>query len=204
MIDLIQINQRFFGGKFPACSINGKDIAYLSVGSSIDLSAVFFEQCFFDILQIEEARDNDVFPQFRNCIINSVLGCSSRNQMPPGMISDDTEVLSFFDNYDTNAQILRSDLAIEIALLVTVLRKLFVQRGRARKEGAFFRGIELHHRGKVSSILRIVVKHDFATLLPTASGAIYVPNYSLAAEALNILSKPAESRHILAREVRDL
>ncbi len=204
LFDLIQVFSMVFGGKVPPVTIRECDIDALVVTAQSDLSQVFFDECVIDQLYVEEEEVGQKAPRLRSCLVTSLIGRANRDALPPGMIDAATEVISFADTYDTNAQILRSGLPVEMALLITVLRKLFVQRGRGRRENAFYRGIEPQHRSTVKSILEIIVSSGLASPAPGASGVVYLPNYSRSHEVFSLLASPLEARSDLTRAVKDL
>lgn len=98
-----------------------------------------------------------------DCMITHVEGVARPEHFPPYVES--SCAVGTFDALDTSARILREDgLPLTVRVLLTVLRKLYVQRGSGRKENAFFRGMDDSAKRHVEAVMHIVQAEGLAHL----------------------------------------
>lgn len=89
-----------------------------------------------------------------------ILGASNATELPPWM--QDVQVVEF-DDAMTNARILDDkNMSIPIRVLLTVLRKLYRQRGSGRRENGLYRGMDTKAQGFVPDILGILAQENLA------------------------------------------
>jgi hypothetical protein len=138
----------------------------------------------------------------RDCLIEEVLGITREQQLPSWITASE---VGSFDPAPTNASILTDDtLAIAHRVLLTIFRKLFVQPGSGRLEGALSRGLPDNYRPFVAPILDLLRSHGFATLQTARQQRIWFPERSRSGEVLNILNAYYVSSDPLVAEVRKL
>ena len=71
------------------------------------------------------------------CLVEGVAGL---DDLAAGKFAD-SEIESFSESAENVSAILRLDLSDYTRVTLTVLRKIFVQSGHSRKEGALYRGL---------------------------------------------------------------
>lgn len=195
LFDLVQIKMSIFGSITVPLSVEDIDISNFVCLANQDSSGLTFKACVFDHVGIEVDNNSFGYPKFKSCIVALLSGRNSATSCPADMFDTGCDISAFYDAYETNAQTLRSGLGIEKAILVTVLRKLFIQRGRGRKENAFYRGVEPRHRSLVKEALDFVARENFAAPSGMAgSDKVYLPNYSKSSLAISIINDPHSYR----------
>src|SRR3546814_902408 len=119
-----------------------------------DLSEIRFQECYFSRLDVDlNTRSATRSPRFEKCQIDELVGPISHGDIPRTIVDEATEVTRFGQEANTNSEILSLDIPVSVRVLLTILRKLFVQSGRGRKENAFYRGLDTNARAYVSNIL---------------------------------------------------
>ena len=58
---------------------------------------------------------------------------------------------------------------------LTVLKKLYIQRGYGRRESALSRGLDPAHKAHVSKVLKVIRSEDLAIQTRLASYTVYLP-----------------------------
>ena len=96
------------------------------------------EGCIVDYLEVGPAFLRSTV-RLSNCEIGRVAGVSDSEGLPPGRLIDCN--IAEFDDASTNAAVLRLDLTPPVKAVLTVLRKLYLQRGGGRKLSALSRGL---------------------------------------------------------------
>lgn len=169
-----------------------------------NLSKLVFQDCYFERLDVDGSVNAANSPKFQRCQIEELSGPLSRDDIPIGLIDKYTEISSYTQEAKTNADILDLDIPLSIRVLLTVLRKLFVQSGRGRRENAFFRGLDTNARAYVADILGLLESLEFARPYKINGPVVWLQNRAKAGEAREILAAPQTSRYPLVQKVRAL
>lgn len=167
-----------------------------------DFVRIVFSECYFNSIDIDEGANAG--PQFVQCQIERVVGCIGSDDLPIFLQSSANGVSIYEDEAKTNADILDLSIPTNTKVLMTILRKLFVQAGQGRKENAFYRGLDGRAKVYVPEILSIIEQMGFATPHKIRGPVVWIPNRSLAGEANSILQAPQHNNHPLAVRVRSL
>ena len=94
------------------------------------------------------------------------------------------------DDRHTNAAIVRSELQDTIKVLLVIIRKLFLQRGRGRMESALPRGLNENLQEYVSPVRDLLASEGIVFSHPTSRGTIWHGNRKFRARMLKILEHP--------------
>lgn len=98
--------------------------------------------------------------EMRRCTFERVYGYQSAAAFPAWM--SDCDAIEF-DDASTNAEILRTErVPLQVRVALTILRKLFRQRGHGRKEKALSRGMDQNAQGCVPRILPLLKSEGLA------------------------------------------
>jgi hypothetical protein len=143
-------------------------------------------------------------PKFSNCQIENVHGSIGLGDIPPALLESKDGLAHFVDEAQTNADILELSIPVSVKVLMTVLRKLFVQPGGGRKENAFYRGLDARAKAYVPVILSLVGRFEFARPHRISGPVVWVPDRSRAKRAHSILSAPQQSEDPIVVETRSL
>jgi hypothetical protein len=138
----------------------------------------------------------------RDGMIETVLNIPSAQQLPGWIVHCEIGV---FDATPTNSSILE-DMQLDIPhrVLLTIFRKLFVQPGSGRLEGALTRGLPGNYRPYVAPILEMLSSANFASLQSARQQRIWSPERGRTGEVLAMLSDYGRSKNALVTEVRKL
>lgn len=205
MVDLLKVSQEL-GFDYTEDDIYIKD-GFFDVFEIFDrpnFSKVTFQECYFGRIEIDLDAKTGSSPKFLRCHIEEMSGPLSSNDIPAGVIDLKTEISSFTQEARTNADILNLDIPLSVRVLLTVLRKLFMQSGRGRRENAFYRGLDTNARAYVSDILSILESAGFAHPYKINGPAVWVQNRAKSAEVRDIMDAPQISEHSILKKVRVL
>jgi hypothetical protein len=188
--DLIRVaSDKGWGVETPVY-IRGPVIPSIELTSDMaDLSRVQFQECYFSLLEIDQEVPEERLPVFYDCYFAAVDGRVSQAGLPEKFFRE-----CVFDRFAqttrTNQKILELDLPMGTRVMLTVLRKLFKQRGGGRKENALYRGLDHRARRLVPDVLRLLRTEGIVSSYPTGSDTIWVPNRSHSARVGRIISAP--------------
>ena len=166
-----------------------------------DLSRVSLNECIIGTLRLS-TKDQTTMPVLQGCLIECVEGRISDQDLPPQML--DCSIDKFMESVDTTNRIMVSGLNIPIAVCITVLRKLFVQRGAARRERSFFRGLDDKSQRYVNDVLEAVEREGFATKVKLGDNIVWRPMRNRSARVRQMLLAPSASEDSLMIRVRAL
>ena len=123
-----------------ALTISEQHIPWLYISESSDASDVTFTDCIIDILDLSDVETAERLPTLKGCSVPLVEGVAGLDDLAAGKFAD-SEIESFSESAENVSAILRLDLSDYTRVTLTVLRKIFVQSGHSRKEGALYRGL---------------------------------------------------------------
>lgn len=170
-----------------------------------DLNAIQFQDCIIGRLELPPEPTLPRHPRFLRCHFGLVEGRTGERDMPPEVFSECT-----FDVFENPAQttnaILGLGLPLATKVLLTVLKKLYAQRGSGRRESALYRGLDARGRESVPEALDLLRRHGFA--IKSRQGDQIVWHTSKPSEyrrrAISILAAPNASNDPLLCESRTL
>ena len=156
-----------------------------------DLRNINFRECYFSNIEITGGAA--VGPTFQRCEIAQIVGAVTEADLPKEIFLGGNNIGDFTNEAATNADIMDLPLPLAVKVTMTILRKLFIQAGRGRKESALFRGLDSRGRAYVPEILNEIDRTGFATPHRLSGPNVWIPNRTLAKEARAILSAPRQS-----------
>jgi hypothetical protein len=155
----------------------------------------------FHVCEISKDVHPDNIPKFKNCLFGALDGYFGASDLPRNFV--DCEISSYSLTNETSAQILHSDIAEGLKILLTVLKKLFLQPGSGRQEAAFYRGaIDSRGARLVPEILALLSKQKVAEKTRYRGKDLWLPNRRESARVRKILTSPMTSDDALVREAR--
>ncbi len=155
-----------------------------------DLSSMTFRDCFFDAIEISHGALMERMPRFQGCVFMTVRGRTGVDELSKDKFDAYCVFEHFSDSVQTQSNILGSSLAKGEKIVLTVLRKLFVQSLGGRAESALFRGLDLNDRQFVPGALKLLQQHGFVEIYNRGDGNIWLPNRKNIARARKILAAP--------------
>lgn len=162
-------------------------------GDAPVLTRAAFRDCIVHEITIPDRPDVPGTPRFRNCDFGLVVGRTGPQDMPKGLFDDRCKFERFTRIDPNTASIMRSSLPPAVKVLLTVLKKLFRQRGAGRREGAFFRGLDTECQRFVEDVLQIVKSEELAEPTLQNRTTVWVPLRSAQQRVLRILEAPSQS-----------
>jgi hypothetical protein len=155
------------------------------------LAQATLQDCAIDNLDISSLEDADDCPSFQSCIIGYMDGAGA---IPQWLVSkfSDCEIERYSDQLQTTAGIMQLTLPAEQRVALTILKKVYSQRGSGRREGAFLRGLDQQSRTLVPAILSALVSDGWLWRSRSCGDAIYLPVKERRRDALRALDRPKE------------
>lgn len=164
-----------------------------------DMSKIDFRDCYFSRVEIDPSADSEKLPSFHDCVIDEVDGRVSDADLPPGKFHE-CIVGGYSATAATTAKLLSLNLPLGIRVCLTILKKLYEQRGTGRKESALHRGLDGNARRLVPDVLRVLQRAGLATLDRSRGAAIWRPDRSSRARVGRIISAPASDKDPIIRD----
>ena len=156
-------------------------------------STVTFNDCYFDSIDLSDIADDSILPHFTSCFIGSLLGRFGISDLPSGIFADDCIFDQFPDSPDRNAAVMSTSLPVGVRVTITILRKLYLQPGRGRLEGALSRGMDQDERTRVAGCLSLLQKENMTYSTRIQSRKIWLPNRSSQGRAVRFIEAPRGS-----------
>ncbi len=180
-------------------------IPYLLLDGTGLLNKVQFQDTIVGVLSVPSGSPVSNIPRFLRCHVGSVEGFSGLGDLPKENFVDVT-VDNFENIAETTDAILSLSLPLGTRVLLTVLRKMFAQRGSGRRESGLYRGLDPRARQLVDAVLRLLSREGFAIKCRRADEVIWLPAKSsdIRRRALSILAAPTTSNDHLISQSRDL
>ncbi|QWG14286.1 hypothetical protein KMZ29_06270 [Bradyrhizobium sediminis] len=166
-------------------------------------SNLIFQDCLFNTCEISRDVHPDNLPQFEKCVFGTLDGFFGGSDLP--MNFRDCDVSSFVLGGNTAAQILHLDIPEGLKILLTVLRKLFLQPGSGRQEAAFYRGaLDSRAERIVPEVLNLIARFSIAEKSRYRGLDLWRPNRTETFRVRQILAAPMTSPDPLVKAAREL
>lgn len=171
-----------------------------------DCSRLRFRDCYFSRIEIDPDVDAAFLPRFEACYVDEIEGRSSRKDLPHEVFDDGCMFDKFSEAPETTNAIGAMDLPLGAKVLLTVLKKIYLQSGSGRKENALYRGLDHHGRRVVAPVLRLLQTEGLIS--PYRRGGlamtIWVPDRSKMARVAKIITSPRTSEDSLLVKASNL
>ena len=191
-MDLIQISKEmglgFIGQPITIRNIMIQDACYGD--DTLDFSNVTFLDCLFQRLEINASIETVLLPNFYGCYIGTLDGRVSRNDLPEEIFDDKCVFDSFGESSQNTAAILALPLSTGTKVLLTVLKKLYLQPGAGRKQSALFRGLDHRSRTLVPEVLQLLVKEGLTVRSTVGEEPIWLPARDESVRVRRLVSSP--------------
>jgi hypothetical protein len=162
------------------------------------LSEIEFQEVIIKTFALSPSVPSANLPIFVGCLIQELEGRTGQSDLPPGHFNNcDVEV--FANAAATNTDVLRLDLPSGEKVLLTILRKLYLQKGRGRRENGLSRGLDLSDRHLVPKVLKTLRKEGFVAEARYSDQSVWLPIRSAdkRERAHRILASPHQSTDAL-------
>lgn len=139
----------------------------------------------------------------RDCVIEHLYGVSRKETLPAYV--EASCLIGEFDSFATNAKLLQTEnIAVPVRVLLTILRKLYVQGGGGRKESALFRGMSNESSIFVRDLLSVASREGIATLTTVGGQRVWHAVRNQRSRVLRLLESPSSSQDPAVLEARNL
>jgi len=147
-----------------------------------------FHDCIIQDLDLTD-HDGYTLPHFQNCLIGHVTGVASEVSLPSERFVG-CEVDSFDAQTSTAKGILTLKTTPMNKVLLTILKKIYAQRGTGRKESALFRGLDAKHREFVQEALQRLTAEGLVVPARSGNTRLYLPVRGAAGRVRRVLQAP--------------
>ncbi|WP_433347798.1 NACHT domain-containing protein [Micromonospora sp. CA-111912] len=195
LLDMLQAAKRLQDFKTSASlSLEGLLIPTLSIDDDSSLRDVVFTDSVIQHMDLTEFEGDSKMPTFVRCVFGLIEGVASVEALPGGSFID-----CDYEQFDAAARTTRGILGIvsltpRQRVALTVLKKLYVQRGVGRREGSLYRGLDDKHRALVPDVISVLTSAGFALRAKQASNVLILPARGQAVRVRRLLEAPVQSR----------
>ncbi|MBD8660152.1 NACHT domain-containing protein [Frigoribacterium sp. CFBP 8754] len=140
-----------------------------------DFGSLTFHECIIGTLDLTEYDGELPVPHFDRCMIGTVLGAASATALPAGRFTS-----CDFEAFDPSSKTTRGILGMPglrpaQKVLLTILKKVYIQSGGGRKESALVRGLAPEYKSLVSAVITHLISHQLLIETRSSGRTIYVP-----------------------------
>lgn len=165
-----------------------------------DLSQVVYQDCLFQQIEIPPGMNAVYMPLFVRCHFEIVDGRLSPDDLPKDKFVD-CKFGEFANTVQTTNAILALSLPVKQKVLLSILRKLYLQSGNGRMDSALRRGLDQQMRVHVGDILQVLESEGLVTRMRSRSYDVWLPVRSEIARVNQLLSAPATSKDPILQRV---
>lgn len=193
VVDLLRIAIEMTEGPqaIPALKVDGVIVPYLSAGIGLSSAGnVTFSDCIIQTLDMSDFESGSDIPYFNECVFGVVEGLASPAALPEGKFTQ-----CDFEQFDarsrTNSGLLGIvKLSERQRVALTILKKLYIQRGSGRRESALSRGLNPAFKVHVGTALTAIKREGLAEQARIGKGTIYLPTRGSRERVRRILDAP--------------
>ncbi|MBM4111561.1 MAG: hypothetical protein FJ254_09450 [Phycisphaerae bacterium] len=183
-------------------TIGGIEIEEVSISDdALVLSHATLEDCYIGRLLYSKPGSSVRRPAFRRCAFESVEGAVGLPDLDGTLFSPDCQFDRFESSVATNTDIRSLPIPLGVRVGLTMLRKLFLQRGHGRRESALLRGLGGKERAIAGRVLQVIQRERVASTLGGKLSEVWLPNRSMRSEVLAALANPHNMDRPLLKEL---
>lgn len=182
----------------PAPSLTDLILPTITIAAGADAGTAALRDCLITRLELEEGYRADGVPRFTGCIFQEVDGATAETDLPASQF-EDCSFEAFADSASNTAAILELNLSDGARVLLTVLKKIYTQRGRGRKTNALSRGLNPALRPLVPDVLTRLQSENLILMAKAGNEVIWLPVKASQKRALQMLGAPMSSDDPLLR-----
>ncbi len=166
---------------------------------SVSLRNLHLKSCSLKELTLGGSPPPDV--SITGCLIDRLVGAAEPRGLPAWIRECD---VGEFDNVQTNEAILSLPLPLPVRVMLTILRKLYVQKGRGRKESAFYGGLDQQALRFVPPTLDILKTEAIAYPVTLRGETVWHGRRTERNRVIGILAAPGTARDPILIRARSL
>lgn len=172
--------------------------------SNADLSHITFKSCIFESIEVGPQDSIEKLPNFEGSIFNLVADRISKSDMPTSKFDESCEFEKFAEHIQTQDSIMGAKFSIGEKLVLTILRKVFMQSLSGRSESALVRGLDLNQRALVPDIIKLLHQTGLLTPYTGGDGNVWIPVRKKLDRVRNILASPSTCGDEILTEAKKL
>lgn len=174
----------------PQLVINEVMLPYLNANGEGFAGTARFTDCLIDELDLSSLDLDGPLPTLTGCLIQTLQGYSAIPARASGAFHD-CEIQNFSPRDRTTDGIMElTHRSVEERVALTILKKLYAQRGSGRKIGALARGLSQKDRQYAAPAIERLERLGFLTRHSGQPDTIVLPVRSRRVEALQVLENP--------------
>ena len=186
-------------------TLNSLLIPELELDSTIEnVSKLHFRNCYFYRLELDSAADIAKIPSFYECFIDELEGRVSQNDLPSNKFDNKCHIDKFAKTAETTAEVLMLDLPLGIRVCLTILKKLYEQKGAGRRENALYRGLDDRSRRLVPDVLQVLLSEGMAFPDKSKRNVVWRPSRNYRARVARIIGAPTISKDSILQRCETL
>ncbi len=168
------------------------------------IGPVEFQDAVIGRLEIGAGAPEQAIPRFVRCYFGVIDGRAGYDDLPRGAFEEPT-VDAFDDSAQTTNAILSLSLPRGTKAVLTIIKKVYAQRGAGRKEGALYRGLDMATQQLVPDALALLQREGLLIAGGRPGQPVWLPTKSSEARrrALGILASPTGSTDPILSASRD-
>lgn len=155
-----------------------------------------FQDCFITELELSPDK-NTGYPQFYSSFFGNIIGRVSLNDIPAGIF----DKLCIVDHYESStstlSDIMELDLPLGQRVLLSVLKKLYIQKGSGRRENSLLRGLDAEARRIVPDVLHLLKSDQLVYSARHAGNTVWYPVRSQTRRVYSIINSPTSSKDLV-------
>lgn len=154
-------------------------------------SDLVLQDCYFQKIQLDDFPEGPGSVRLQSCYVNELYGPISASDLPPNVLDQDCVIERWGNEVTSNASAFQALRDTRLAVLVTMLRKLFFQSGGGRKEDAFFRGLNTDEQRYVPALIKLLERKGFISTYKRRGANVWQPNRSQVNRVSAIIRSPS-------------
>ena len=148
-----------------------------------------FQDCMFQSLEVDHKLDPAKLPVFLRCYFGEVEGRMGPDDLPSEVFKD-CVFDCFAESAQTTSKILNSTLDMGTKVLLTILKKVYFQRGSGRRESALYRGLDHAARRVVPDVIDLLAREGLILKSKANDGTLWLPVRAQSVRVQRILVAP--------------
>ncbi|MBF6621402.1 MAG: hypothetical protein ITG02_14380 [Patulibacter sp.] len=173
--------------------IEGVAVEELEIGfGSGSLHGVRLADSVIRRLSVNAPIGGEELPTFVRCLFAGVSGVSGRQDLPAERFID-CEFEDFSEATDSTQSILQLNIPLQVRVGLTIIKKLYVQRGTGRRDEALRRGLDYEGQQLVDPALAILQEQGLTKLRKRGKQRIWLPIAGKRQRAVAMLTAPMAS-----------
>lgn len=194
MADLIAIGTHFDWDRSRHTQpllVSGVHFEELNPDSHPIMGSTTYSDCIIERIDIGGLEEKGPAPHFQNTMIEFFDGSPSMPEWLRGNFTN-CEINEYVTSSSTTAGILSLNLDRDSKIALTILKKIYSQRGSARKEGALRRGLDPAERPFVPQVVDALESQGWILKSSSGNNVVYTGVKERRRDALRALEHPTE------------